>query len=239
MPARVECFAGFVFVAIDPDIAPLRDGLGRARGAPRAVRPRAPRALHRATSAQPANWKIVADNYLEGYHVPIAHPGLMRLLDYQHYDVEVFDGYVFFEAPLREKPSGNRLERAYQRLVRPIPGSGPRTGASGATSTSTRTRRSTSTRPGHDVADQPDGSTPRTTSTRATASRAPERRDARHCSGSTTGSTTTSRTRTPSWSGASRPGWRRAAGRPARSASARRRSPGSRMRPARPRERAG
>jgi Rieske 2Fe-2S family protein len=49
----------------------------------------------------------------------------MRLLDYQHYDVEVFDGYVFFEAPLREKPSGNRLERAYQRMVRPLPGLRP------------------------------------------------------------------------------------------------------------------
>ena len=68
----------------------------------------------------------MADNYLEGYHVPIAHPGLMRLLDYQHYTVEVGDGYVFFEAPLREKPSGNRLERAYQRIVRPMPGLGPK-----------------------------------------------------------------------------------------------------------------
>ena len=25
--------------------------------------------------SQPANWKIVVENYLEGYHVPIAHPG--------------------------------------------------------------------------------------------------------------------------------------------------------------------
>ena len=68
------------------------------------------------------NWKIVVDNYLEGYHVPIAHPGLMRLFDYQNYTVETHDGYVWFDAPLREKPSGNRLERAYQRLVRPMPG---------------------------------------------------------------------------------------------------------------------
>ena len=75
-----------------------------------------------SSSSQPANWKIVADNYLEGYHVPIAHPGLMRLLDYQNYDVEVGDGYVLFEAPLRDKPSGNRLERAYQKMVRPMPG---------------------------------------------------------------------------------------------------------------------
>ena len=61
---------------------------------------------------QPANWKVVADNYLEGYHIPIAHPGLMRMLDYKHYDAELHEHYVWFEAPLRDKPSSNRLERA-------------------------------------------------------------------------------------------------------------------------------
>ena len=66
---------------------------------------------------QPANWKIVIDNYNEGYHIPIAHPGLMRLLDYKHYDVEVHDGWIWFEAPMRDKPSGNAIERAYQRLA--------------------------------------------------------------------------------------------------------------------------
>ena len=70
----------------------------------------------------------------------------MRLLDYQRYDVEVHDDWVWFEAPMRDKPSDNRLERVYQRLVKPAPGLGPeRTGASGASSSSTRTRRSTST----------------------------------------------------------------------------------------------
>ena len=31
----------------------------------------------------------------------------MRLLDYKNYDVELHDGYVWFDAPLRDKPSGN------------------------------------------------------------------------------------------------------------------------------------
>jgi choline monooxygenase len=46
----------------------------------------------------------------------------MRLYDYKNYDVELHDGYVWFDAPLRDKPSGNLMERAYQRLVSPMPG---------------------------------------------------------------------------------------------------------------------
>jgi choline monooxygenase len=122
MPARVETFLGLVFVNLDLDARPLGEALG---GLEQRLAPYRIERLTRfaeSTSSQPANWKIVADNYLEGYHVPIAHPGLMRLLDYQRYDVHVGDGYVWFEAPLRDKPSGNRLERAYQRIVRPMPG---------------------------------------------------------------------------------------------------------------------
>src|SRR6202044_1603330 len=34
------------------------------------------------------------------------------------------DHYVWFEAPLRAKPSSNRLERLYARLVEPMPSLG-------------------------------------------------------------------------------------------------------------------
>ena len=64
----------------------------------------------------------MVDNYLEGYHVPIAHPGLMRLYDYKNYDVELHDNWLWYDAPLRDKPSGNRVERLYQRMVEPMPG---------------------------------------------------------------------------------------------------------------------
>ena len=46
----------------------------------------------------------------------------MRMLDYKHYDVEVHEHYVWFEAPMRDKPSSNRLERLYAQLVTPMPG---------------------------------------------------------------------------------------------------------------------
>lgn len=124
MPARAEVLAGFVFVNLDPDapaLAEVTAGLGERLeryGIPELVGFGA----KGTGGSQPANWKIVVENYLEGYHVPIAHPGLMRLLDYQRYDVELHDGWVWVEAPLRDSPSSNRMERLYQRLARPMPG---------------------------------------------------------------------------------------------------------------------
>ena len=121
-PARVEVFWGLVFVNLDMDATPLAELAGDlperfARFGLERLKPRAEKA-----SSQPANWKIVVDNYLEGYHVPIAHPGLMRLLDYKNYGVELHENWALFEPPLRDKPSGNLMERAYQRMVEPMPG---------------------------------------------------------------------------------------------------------------------
>lgn len=124
MEARVEELCGLVFVNLDRDATALAEIVGDlperlARYRIETLTPFSP-----STGTQPANWKAVADNYLEGYHIPIAHPGLMRMLDYKHYDVEVNDGYVWFDAPLRDKPSSNRLERLYARMVTPMPGLG-------------------------------------------------------------------------------------------------------------------
>src|SRR3954452_25567083 len=122
---HAEVFCGLVFVNLDPAAAPLGERLGGlAERLARYDLPRLER-FGRGGDVQPANWKVVVENYIEGYHIPIAHPSLMRLLDYQRYDVEVHDHWVWFEAPMRAKASDNRLERLYQRLVRPAPGLGP------------------------------------------------------------------------------------------------------------------
>jgi choline monooxygenase len=120
-PARVEVMSGLVFVNLDIHATPLAELVS---GLPERLERWGLDKLkvkHEKPTTQPANWKIVVDNYLEGYHVPIAHPGLMRLLDYKNYDVELHDNWLWFDAPLRDKPSGNRLERIYQRMVEPMP----------------------------------------------------------------------------------------------------------------------
>lgn len=49
------------------------------------------------------NWKVYVDNYLEGYHLPAAHPGLFRELDYSRYRVDTFRYYSSQYAPIRLK----------------------------------------------------------------------------------------------------------------------------------------
>ena len=121
-PARVEVMSGLVFVNLDVHATPLAEQVGELPERLDRYGLDKLKVLVEDETHQPANWKIVTDNYLEGYHVPIAHPGLMRLLDYKNYEVELFDNWLWYDAPLRDKPSGNRLERLYQRLVEPMPG---------------------------------------------------------------------------------------------------------------------
>ncbi len=128
-PVRVESFLGFVFANLDPDATPLAEscaGLAKAVGhyAGADLVPVGRSRIHDLDSAevQHANWKVAVDNYLEGYHVPVAHPGLMRLLDYQRYTCEIDEAYALFASPLRDKPSSNWTERLYQRLAAPMPG---------------------------------------------------------------------------------------------------------------------
>lgn len=47
------------------------------------------------------NWKTYAENYLEGYHLPLVHPGLTREVRPSQYRVEVGDRWCRHEVPTR------------------------------------------------------------------------------------------------------------------------------------------
>jgi choline monooxygenase len=68
------------------------------------------------------NWKVLADNYLEDYHVPVAHPALVRLNDTKETVGEGEEWSEWSSFPLRSRPSRVPLERLYQRLARKMPG---------------------------------------------------------------------------------------------------------------------
>lgn len=100
---RVEEWGGFVFVNLSRDGAPLADTLGAIPGETRRL-PLDRMSLYRRTDYELAcNWKTYVDNYLEGYHIPLVHPGLFKELDHSAYRVETYGGYSRQRAPLRPR----------------------------------------------------------------------------------------------------------------------------------------
>jgi phenylpropionate dioxygenase-like ring-hydroxylating dioxygenase large terminal subunit len=63
------------------------------------------------------NWKNVADNYGDGLHIPVAHPGLTRLFG-NTYKLEAQPWVDKMDAVVSEKPSPKWDERSYQSLLR-------------------------------------------------------------------------------------------------------------------------
>src|SRR5438094_706297 len=59
------------------------------------------------------NWKVYIDNYLEGYHLPTAHPSLLREVDYAHYRVDTFRYYSQQIAPIRARAAKEGGTRRY------------------------------------------------------------------------------------------------------------------------------
>ncbi len=101
----VETWGPFVFV----NLAAAPEPLGRVLGAipDEIARFGCPfeqmRLSCRRDYTVECNWKLYIDNYLEGYHLPAAHPGLMRELDYARYRVETFRYYSSHIAPIRAR----------------------------------------------------------------------------------------------------------------------------------------
>jgi choline monooxygenase len=61
--------------------------------------------FHRRSSyVLDCHWKIYADNYLEGYHVPHVHPQLNRMLDYRQYRTELSAWHSLQCSPLDSDP---------------------------------------------------------------------------------------------------------------------------------------
>jgi phenylpropionate dioxygenase-like ring-hydroxylating dioxygenase large terminal subunit len=83
-PARCEVYDGWIFVNEDPEATPLREWLGPVAEEWSPLRGAELRAHGTRCERVPANWKIVADAFLETYHVKTIHPRTVsKLLDHR------------------------------------------------------------------------------------------------------------------------------------------------------------
>jgi phenylpropionate dioxygenase-like ring-hydroxylating dioxygenase large terminal subunit len=121
MPVAMEIWRGFVFVTIEPgaptvaemmapyehEVAPYRfedlQAIGRVTLRPRAL-----------------NWKTIADNYSDGLHIPVGHPGLTRLFG-RSYEIAAGAHVDRMSGLLVERASANPSERAYQAFLPEVP----------------------------------------------------------------------------------------------------------------------
>ncbi len=117
VPIEQEIFQGFIFIRFAPGLpsvaemmAPYADELaeyeleklvpnGRVTLRPRSV-----------------NWKNVGDNYSDGMHIPVAHPGLTRLFA-GSYAIEAKEWVDKMWGDITEAPSANWSESGYQKLL--------------------------------------------------------------------------------------------------------------------------
>lgn len=118
-PIKVEAWGPFIFVNLDPDSPPMEAIYGDidAEIKRKGFNIASMRAFERRDYYIDCNWKVYVDNYLEGYHVPIAHPGLYRELDYEQYRVDTFRYYSSQYAPIRPSKLGD-VQGRDRRYVR-------------------------------------------------------------------------------------------------------------------------
>lgn len=101
-PVRVEQWGPLVFATVDPDTPPLAHFLEDIPQHVARFRTSEMRWVMRKDWVVQCNWKVYLDNYLEGYHVPVVHPGLHKEIDYDEYKVETHRYYSRQYAPLRK-----------------------------------------------------------------------------------------------------------------------------------------
>jgi len=125
---QLDTWGPFVFVNPDLDAAPLADTLEDVpeRIAAAGIDVDALRFVSRAESEYEANWKICAENFLECYHCPTAHPGFSAVVDVSpdSYLLETGNLRMTQHGPPRLEPRGaydpaGEVERGQFHLLFP------------------------------------------------------------------------------------------------------------------------
>ena len=119
-PVALENWRGFLFVTLEPGAPSVAEMMAPYEDEVAPYRFEDLRAIGRVTlRPRPLNWKTIADNYSDGLHIPVGHPGLTRLFG-RNYRIEAKAHVDRMEGDLVDKQSANPSERAYQRFCRAV-----------------------------------------------------------------------------------------------------------------------
>ncbi len=102
VPVAVQSWEGLLFVNLSGDAVALEAVLGGIRERIAPLRLDRTRFYRRDEYDVACNWKAYVDNYLEGYHIPLVHPELCKVLDYRAYVTETHGHYSLQYSPLRD-----------------------------------------------------------------------------------------------------------------------------------------
>jgi phenylpropionate dioxygenase-like ring-hydroxylating dioxygenase large terminal subunit len=112
-----EIWRGFVFVRFAPGLPSVADQMApyaeELAGSP--LEDLVPLGPPRVQTRH-VNWKNVADNYSDGLHIPVAHPGLSRVFG-KSYAIEARDWVDKMSGQLVDQPSSVPSERMYHKLI--------------------------------------------------------------------------------------------------------------------------
>jgi phenylpropionate dioxygenase-like ring-hydroxylating dioxygenase large terminal subunit len=113
----LEVFMGFIFVRFAPGLPSVREMAAPYINELAAYEMEKLVPQGRVTlRTRAVNWKNVADNYSDGLHINVAHPGLTRLFG-NSYGIEAQPWIDKMWGSLREVPSSNWSEGLYQKLL--------------------------------------------------------------------------------------------------------------------------
>ena len=116
-PVALERWRGFLFVTLEPGAPSVHEMMAPYEHEVAPYRFEDLRAIGRVTlRSRDLNWKTIADNYSDGLHIPVGHPGLTRLFG-RSYAIEAKDHVDRMEGELHDKPSANLSERVYQKYL--------------------------------------------------------------------------------------------------------------------------
>ncbi|MGN6591253.1 MAG: aromatic ring-hydroxylating oxygenase subunit alpha [Sphingomicrobium sp.] len=117
VPVALESWHGFIFIALQPGAPSVAEMMAPYEHEVAPYRFEDLQVIGRVTiRPRELNWKTIADNYSDGLHIPIGHPGLTRLFG-RNYRIEANAHVDRMEGDLVGKESANPSERAYQRLL--------------------------------------------------------------------------------------------------------------------------